>query len=544
MVPSFPSVALVRRELLVNLRRTRSFVCLALFVVACALVPALGWPSEQTSLVAAAAISSFVFSVLVTVAVGAAVVLLPGLAAASLAAEHEQNTYDLLQLTLIRSTGIVLAKFVNVLGFYLLLCVAALPVLGLVLFLVGIDWVEVARAVATVFFNALACAAIGILYGSLFRRTAHAVVYAYLGVILFYVLGMIGVLAVGRAFNVFAAPIALYGLGWLYFAVVTVVCLVKAARYLPSYKRTAPSLTPGKPIDDPAVLEARRKQFPFYLIDPLRRKPGIGDRSNPVLVKELRLGLITRANVAIRVFYTALVIGAAVNITVAWPGLFLSMRNYEEGIGVLMLAQCCLAALAVPLLMANAFIKERESGNMDMLRMTLLTPRRIVLGKLAAGLTALAPLLLALTLAGVPLMVITAGFGRSLNVLLAGYPTLYVSTWVAACLALYVSVWAKRTTVALVVTYLIAAAVLPGLPGVAILAMMGDAGIVVTTPALREPLAISSPWWAYRMFADPRPWDTHCLQLWLLSLAVHTLLGWVLVAMSVSRFRVKHMRDA
>lgn len=543
MVPSFPSVALVRRELLVNLRRTRSFVCLALFVAACALVPALGWPSGETTLQTAAVLSSLVFSVLVTVAVGAAIVLLPGLAAASLAAEHEQNTYDLLQLTLIRSTGIVLAKLVNVLGFYLLLCVAALPVLGLVLFLVGIDWVQVARAVATVFFNALACAAIGILYGSLFRRTAHAVVYAYLGVILFYVLGIVGVLSVGRTFNVFAARIALYGLGWIYFAVVTLVCLVQAARYLPRHKRTPPSLTPGKPIDDPAVLEARRKQFPFYLIDPLRRKPGIGDRSNPMLIKELRWGLITRANVAIRVFYTALVIGAAVNITVAWPGLFLSMRHYEEGIGTLILAQCCLAALAVPLLMANVFIKERESGNMDMLRMTLLTPRQIVLGKLAAGLAALAPLLLPLTLAGVPLMVITTGFGRSLGVLLAGYPTLYVSTWTTACLALYVSVWAKRTTVALVVTYLIAAAVLSGLPGLAILAIMGDAGFV-STPPLRGPLALSSPWWAYRIFTDPTPWDTYCLQRWLLSLAVHTLLGWVLVALSVSRFRVKHLRDA
>ena len=542
MAPSFPSVALVRRELLVSLRRPRSFVCLALFVAACALIPAVGWPSGQADLAVASAISSFVFNMLVSVAVGAAIVLLPGLAAASLAAEHEQNTYDLLQLTLIRSTGIVLAKFVNVLGFYLLLCVAALPVLGLVLFLVGIDWVEVARAVTTVFFNALACAAIGIFYGSLFRRTAHAVVYAYLGVILFYVLGIVGVgvLYGGPALNLAAAPIDLYGLGWIYFAVVSLVCLSRAARHLPSHKRTPPSLSRAKPIDDPAVLEARRKRFPFYLIDPLRRKPGIGDRSNPMLIKELRLGLITRANVAIRVFYTALVIVGAVNVTVVWPGLFFSMRRYDQGIDAFLLAQCGLAALAVPLLMANAFIKERETGNMDMLRMTLLTPRQIVFGKLAAGLTALAPLLLAITLAGLPLMVITAGLGRSLTVLLAGYPTLYVSTWTTACLALYMSVRAKRTTVALVVTYLMAAAVLSGLPGLAILAIMGEADLF-SWGVLRSPLALSSPWWAYRMFTHP-----HALyvQRWLLSLGVHTLLGWLLVAMSVRRFRVKHLRDA
>ena len=208
-----------------------------------------------------------------------------------------------------------------------------------------------------------------------------------------------------------------------------------------------------------------------------------------------------------------------------------------------MLAQCGLAALAVPLLMANAFIKERETGNMDMLRMTLLTPRQIVLGKLAAGLTALAPLLLALTLAGVPLMAITADFGRSLRVLLAGFPTLYVSTWTTACLALYVSVRAKRTTVALVVTYLVAAAVLSGLPGLAILTIMGEAGFL-STPVLLGPHALSSPWWAYGIFADPMRWDTHYVQRWLLSLGVHALLGWVLVTLSVTRFRVKHLRDA
>jgi len=484
------------------------------------------------------------FSILVAVAVGAAILLLPGLAAASLAVEHEQNTHDLLQMTLIRPRGIVLAKLANVLGLYFLWCVAALPVLGLVLFLVGVDRVEVARAIAAVFLNALMCAAIGLLYGSLFRKTAHAVAYAYLGVLLFYLLGMSGLMCAGTYGIPPPVRLRVSDLASLYFATVAIACLVGAARYLPRHKRTPPALTHRSFIDDRALLDARRRRFPYYLLDPLRRKPGISDRWNPMLVKELRWGLITRANVSIRILYTTVIIATALNLATVWPGLYVGIGNAVEGLLALMLAQSGLAVLAVPLLMSNAFLKEREGGNVDLLRATLLTPRQIVLGKLAAGLVALSPLLLAVTLAGLPVIAIAAIYSRGLAVFLAGYPTLYVSVWLAACLTLRVSVWAKRAAVSLVVSYVLVVAVLGGLYWIIVLVVIPEIwGPGLSERAIESSVVYWSPFWAYGWTFALTAAGSIEITRWLASLGLYAAFGLLLVALSVRHFRLKHMRD-
>ena len=67
------------------------------------------------------------------------------------------------------------------------------------------------------------------------------------------------------------------------------------------------------------------------------------------------------------------------------------MSRSDDAMRDWILFQNYVTVLLAPALMANALTKEMELGNLDMLRMTLLRPRDITLGKLAAGAMALFP---------------------------------------------------------------------------------------------------------------------------------------------------------
>ena len=73
---------------------------------------------------------------------GSALPMLPGLGAASVSVERETNTYEQLRLTLFSTRSIVFAKLVNVVGFFVLLLAAAVPVMSVALLLVGMDFTE------------------------------------------------------------------------------------------------------------------------------------------------------------------------------------------------------------------------------------------------------------------------------------------------------------------------------------------------------------------------------------------------------------------
>lgn len=378
-----PALALMKRQTILGLRQKRTFGYLAallgvLFLMAWASMPR---SMEMFNVQEAAQRSRDVFEVLSNVLLGAALFLMPGFAAVTLAAERSQERFDQLRLTLISPRGIILANIVNSLAFFLLLLTAAIPVISVAMFSIGVDYGEITRRMSLVGGGAVSGAAMGTLAGALFRRPIAAIIAAY---VLMAPCVLNGTLAMPMLFQ--SVP------GLLWPLVVTVGMLIAATalsvvllRRLPAPRR----VSSVKPVDDPDVLAQRRKTFPYYLIDPLRRYEPIADDANPVLVREIRTGLTTRTASAIRTGYISLTV-SAVLLVLTIPPLFTSSLHILEG---LLTAIPVVSWIAVTAVASGIFSQEHEQEGLDMLRMTPLQAPQFVAAKFVCAILAVIPIL-------------------------------------------------------------------------------------------------------------------------------------------------------
>lgn len=559
------SVALIKKELLSNLRHARSFLCLVLFVGVGIIVAASAWP-EQTSIVRAGQISRQLIMVVSGLMLGAAALFVPAFASSAIVIEKEQQTFDMLTLTLIRPFGMLIGKLLNTVGFFLLLVVAVLPVLGVVFFLVGVDWLELGASFLLILMTTFSCAMVGMLSSALFRKTFAAILGGYAGMLFLmggpfflYLLSgtILGFRVIDPGLESFAevtSPIGtlmgiFQGLGgrgntWtlilamLYQVAFIRICYRLTMRVLKRPAEPARVET-ARPIDDPRILEARRKTFPYYLIDPLRRKKQIEDGKNPMFVKELRWGVMNRNTVLIRIFYITFIVYLVVGIGT----VFIDPRNPE--MLAWLMTQIVLTVVIAPALMATALTKEYELGNIDMLRMTLLTPRDIVLGKAGAGAASVAPALLAAVVSGIPAVFIGLRT-HQWPLMVTGYTTLFVCTLVSLSLGLFSSLVTKRTTASLALSYILSLVVFLGFSmAVAYISwhaferrwnVWSDA-----VPTFFSPIV------AFLYNTVPRGYGhTHGSLLnsyWLGNVSVFTLFALVLIKITVIGFERYRMRD-
>ncbi|MEX2016221.1 MAG: ABC transporter permease [Candidatus Hydrogenedentales bacterium] len=482
-----PAWVLVKREFVSTLRGGRAFVLVLLVTIIAALFVVSSWPvTDQVgnSLEAAGwASRDLMYTFVIGLLIGS-MIFVPAYAAGGIVSERERGTYDLLATSLLRPRSILLGKLGNALGFFLFLLVALAPIFCVSFFLVGIDVFEYARAIALVIATALACAALGLLCSVRYRRSFSAIIAAFVGMLALYAGPLILLLLVLSFLDFFelnrvpafggpleelaqivSPPFVLmslfsgvlstwdFALALFYELAVAGLCLSLAYRRLRK-PLEPPAVEQRKPIDDEAELVRRRKSFPFYLIDPLRRKAAIEDNRNPMLVRELRWGLFNRGTVLIRVFYCAFVVYFFISVGGSFIG------DVREFAVLFVMIQIVLTILVAPALIANSLTKEYELRNADMLRMTLLRPREIILGKWFAGALSLAPMLMAAVLTTVPLLYTNIDEWETL---IAGYGTLIVSALTCLSLGLFASLLTRRTAPALAITYVLGFIVFIGL---------------------------------------------------------------------------------
>jgi len=554
-----PAAALVRSELMTSLRRTRSFLILAVFVGAGIFIVVGNWP-RNVPLNEVAFYSRQMFEIVtVSLMVGAAL-FVPALAAGAIVVEKERQTFDLLALTLIRPSGIVMAKLLNSVGFFILLIVSCLPVMGVCFFLIGLDWTEIVRSFATILLTTVTLAVIGIMCSALCRRTFLAIICSFLGMLAFMICAPLWLIAIidwilfEDIFKWFIENVSPFGLmlenyrslwdavpGLVYQLTVIAVCWRMTLRVL--RRPPKPPKVPGeKPIDDPRALKRRRRTFPFYLIDPLRRKKPIGDRGNPMLAKEMRWGMMNRSTVLVRVFYTALVIYSFGSTAV----MIMSLGSGMTAAAGWLLVELALTVIVAPALMANALTKEYELGNMDMLRTTLLTPTQIVLGKLCAGAVTLAPIVLAALCSCLPLLIVIR---MQWDLLFTAHVTLLVCCFVSLSLGLFASLLTRRTTTALVLTYLFSSMTFIGMTFVMV--FVCDQWLDMRSSDYERFVFFLSPIVAFgenmsehaRWYGSRRSTTSLISVYWISNVVVFTVFAWILIALSLVGFKRFRMRD-
>lgn len=508
-----PFLALVRREFLVNLRTTRAFFLITVAVLLFIIPTAALFPEDMMD----ARNSNDIHYMLIGFLFVVAALVVPGLSAASVSVEREAETFELLMMSTVSPSGVLIAKLLNAIGFFLLIIVAALPVLSTVLFLPGVEISVLLYSFVILFIYTITLACHGIMCSVIFRRTYTAmmasygamilvsggalfVVYMVFAMVVFIAQGITGDYSMMRELGhslELSGPIIAPVLGLVdsdltdeveyfldkygliqfipmfirpFLAVFLQVCYQVgcasiafwvAKRYLPRDVHPRAE-SKEKIIDDSAELDKRRKRFPFYLIDPAKRKKLIEDGRNPIMVKEMRWGALSNLSVYIRVFYLTLLLFGGLNVVLWFNGI----TDIAEELAITYVLQTTLSCCVAPALMANTLTKEIETGNLDLLRSTLLDSNSIVRGKWAACVLAACPVTLSALICNMPFMFSINVWRVHGDILITGTILLILSTVFVMNIAFFTSSFAKSTAMAIVSGYAAALFVMVIGPGV------------------------------------------------------------------------------
>jgi ABC-type transport system involved in multi-copper enzyme maturation permease subunit len=138
-----------------------------------------------------------------------------------------------------------------------------------------------------------------------------------------------------------------------------------------------------------------------FLVDPKRRSQGIGNWTNPVMIKEFRSRRFGRSHWMMRLIGVCVLLSLLVAFSVTTGAVKWQLETVG---GPLVLLQVGLMILFLPSLAAGLISSEQESGAWPLLRSTPLSGGRIVRGKLLSALWTML-LLLAATLPGYLVMI-------------------------------------------------------------------------------------------------------------------------------------------
>ena len=465
-----------------QLRRKRSFILLVAIALMMVWMIGVAWPSGNVVWAMLPSISQTIVTGTSFMLLIGAALFIPGLAATTVVVEKDRRSWDLLALTLLRPSGIIVGKLLSAVGMFLLYVIAVFPMLAVVFFLVGIDWLQMARSLTLVLMTCVTCGAVGIACSAMSRKTVTAMAASYFGMGLVMGLGsvisaaLLGLWAwLFGADSLFVSVVPLIfamspftvlmettlGLGMFgstgstlffyhlaYQAAITVVALLVAM-----WAVGRPAKLAVMPADDgdprvPVKRRSMRERFRERRGRFRKPQPPIRDRRNPIFVRELQWGPAGSRRMYIGMLL--LVTGMSLVLSYSVETINFSIAGAVTTALILHgILICCL----VPTFLAGSFTRERELRSLDMLRMTLITPRQVVRGKFFAGLRLALGLSLISFMGNAPIFLQTWLLDGPMGALLAGHVSLFICALLSANLALFASVITKQTSTAVVTSF-------------------------------------------------------------------------------------------
>ncbi|HEX4147471.1 MAG TPA: ABC transporter permease, partial [Pirellulales bacterium] len=371
----------LQRELLVNLRRGRSFVVLFAYVAFLGAVVIAAWPeSRKLDLTnpeaARRLVGLFFFGQYVL-----ALLLTPSLGAGAIAGEKERKSYEMLLASPLPPVAIVLGKLLASLCFVSVLLAASVPILLLCLPLGGVSFYEVLVLYWALVWAVLTAGMISVAASSYFARTAAALVVAYL-LILPLALAGLGVWLALERDPAMRLSLAAIGLPAVCLPLCAVLLRLVSRRLL--YPPDVGS--EGKEVVDEAAefrqavgMVIQRDAFPDRLFAPPKRDDLLGDDVNPVYDKEMRSEIFSQGTLMLRLVIQ-------VSLALSLPLMARCLYFYPAEAPWYMSYCLLFNMLAGPVFSAGSITNERERQTLDLLLVTTLSPWQIVGGKLLAGL--------------------------------------------------------------------------------------------------------------------------------------------------------------
>ncbi|WP_442506929.1 ABC transporter permease subunit [Novipirellula sp. SH528] len=441
----------LQRELLGNLRTNRAFFLLGLYQLLLAAVVLMAWPSEQrldltvnppsaTKLVNLFFLGQYVIASLMA----------PSFAAGTITGEKERRTYEMLLASPLRPGAIVFGKMVASLTHLGMLILASLPIIVLCLPLGGVSVYEVLAAYLGLIVSVILFGAIGVFCSSYFSRTSSSLVVSYL-FILPLVIGAILFWASLEGQGELRLKLALLVIPAFALSAVILMCSAAAGRmlYPPDVGSEGKEVIDLEREAEEAVgLVIQPDQFPDRLFAPPKKSELMADGANPVYDKEIHSEIFSQGTLMLR-----LVIQISMLLAIPMMGVFLFYM--DEKIAWFSVYVIVFNMLVGPVFLAGSMTSERERQTLDLLLTTTLTPSQILWGKFIVGFRISAVLtcflLWPLLLGGV----LNYSYWSNWASVLGMFAIVLMVCLVNATIAQLCSLYQRKTSIALMSTYIV-----------------------------------------------------------------------------------------
>lgn len=485
----------LQRELLVNLRTNRAFLLLGIYQLLLAAVVLVAWPSDErldltTSPEAAKNLVNLFFLGQYVIAS----LMAPSFAAGAVTGEKERHTYEMLLASPLRPGAIVLGKMVASLTHLGMLILASLPIIVLCLPLGGVSVYEVLAAYLGLIVSVILFGAIGVFCSSYFSRTSSSLVVSYLVILPLVIAGVLFWQTL-EGDGTLRLQIALLVVPAFLLSAVVLMCSAAAGRmlYPPDVGSEGKEVIDLEREAEEAVgLVIQPDQFPDRLFAPPKKQQLMPDGRNPVYDKEIHSEIFSQGTLMLR-----LVIQISMLLAIPLMGVFLFWQI--ERCAWFSVYVIVFNMLVGPVFLAGSMTSERERQTLDLLLTTTLTPWQILSGKFVVGFRISAVLTSFLLW---PLLLGTAlnnSFWSNWAAVLAMFLVVLVVCLVNAVLALACSLFSRKTSIALLSTYVLLLLLYVAPP--ALLSLGEILNFAQDVVARIEWLGISSPFSA--LFAIP-----------------------------------------
>lgn len=412
-----PITALIRREMLTSLRQQRYFWMIVAGVTIANFFTMMEWPQGNAMPFQMALRSKDIFFELAFILAMGVVLVIPALAGSSIVSEREEETYELLAMTTARPWHVLLAKLLNAAGHFMVMLFALMPIAACAFFLVGLDTDLLWRTLVIIASSALLCAAVGVVCSAFAQRPMAAIGSSILAAILLLGLPCILFCLVLQLFDLvdlrtsmsfcaYFCPALVFVINFsvplsMPTVVCTIVCVVASAGCIAAAHRSLRT-TWGTALRKESATGkiGSRLRRPFQTpIQPFEHDV------NPIYVRDRYFDYdrpLTMRCFIIAVPFLLSFSACSLIAIAAYVGPASTAQAAFLGWSIL---QAVLLSVLLAALTANLFTKERERGNMDMLRVTLVEDEQVVRGKLATSVYIARAMFLSALAGSVPILI-------------------------------------------------------------------------------------------------------------------------------------------
>src|SRR3954452_5714734 len=440
----------LQRELLTNLRMSRAFVLLFMYVALLGVVVWLAWPQEQRLDLAQPTAAKRLVNLFFFGQFMLASLMAPSFAAGAITGEKERMSYEMLLATPLRPGAIVLGKLFAALCHLGILMICSLPIVMLCLPLGGVSLYEVFAAYLGMIAMVALFGMISLWASGYFRRTSAALVVSYLMIL---PLASVCVLMWNQMEQLGSSRLLVT------VTIVPIACVTMSALMWRSTCQRLlypPDLgSEGKEVidleteaRDAVGLYIKRDEFPDKLFAPPKRTSFLEEGVNPIYDKEMRSEIFSQGTLMLRLviqskmFLALFVMAVCLYINPLWAAWYIAYVILFN-------------MLVGPVFSAGSVTSERERQTLDLLLVTLVTPWQILWGKLVAGLRVSSVLTLFLVWPVLLACVMVSLYWSNMVSVLAYLVIVLITCLTTAVTALFCSSVFQKTATSLISTYLI-----------------------------------------------------------------------------------------